>query len=225
MSAITTPTYLLAWNPKHFAWHGMDDAIRTIHQSGSWVTQWSCGHAKGLEPGDRFFLIRLGSEPRGILGSGQIVSSPRVAPHWDPDRAEQGEKANFVEARFEFLSRTPLIRRGELEHPPYAGFKWDTQMSGVRMPGPIAGALEREWKARVGAGARPPTVSAADIQRWQGYCEMARALPEWIDGHAAQDAKRTEVLPEIRGLIQRFVDGEISLASFREEFDLKTRNE
>ena len=37
----------------------------------------------------------------------------------------------------------PLIRRAELEAPQFAGYKWDTQMSGVRIPPEVAQQLEQ----------------------------------------------------------------------------------
>lgn len=218
-------TYLLAWNPKNFAWDDLDKAIRAIQSDGSWSTQWSCGHVKAIEPGSRFFLVRLGAEPRGIVGCGEIASAPKAAPHWDPAKAGQGETTNFIDIRFNALARSPLIRRSELEHPPYAGFKWDTQMSGVRIPDSLAGALETEWAARTRRDAAPPAVTEADVERWRGYSEAARAVPQWAEGHLARDAKRTEVLPQIRALVTGFLQGQISLATFREDFDHKTRND
>ena len=44
---------------------------------------WSCGPKK-KEVGDAFLLMRLGVEPKGIIGCGYISSTPFVLPHWDP---------------------------------------------------------------------------------------------------------------------------------------------
>ena len=86
----------------------MDDRIREIRENGSADDRWTCGHAKNIPPGSRFFLIRLGNEPRGIVSSGVMLDEVREAPHWNDDRAHEGETANFVDIRFDALSRVPL---------------------------------------------------------------------------------------------------------------------
>jgi 5-methylcytosine-specific restriction protein A len=40
------------------------DAVKKV------CARWSCGNTKQIETGDRGFLIRLGVEPKGIVGSG-----------------------------------------------------------------------------------------------------------------------------------------------------------
>jgi 5-methylcytosine-specific restriction protein A len=37
--------------------------------------RWSSGVSKRLQKGDRFFLIQLGEEPKGIFASGKIVKA------------------------------------------------------------------------------------------------------------------------------------------------------
>lgn len=218
-------TYLLAWNPKHFHWGDLDAAIKAVESDGLWNDRWSCGNVTGIEPGSRFFLIRLGAEPRGIVGSGVIEGAPEEGKHWNPDRAEEGETTNFIRIRFDALGRVPIVRRSELERPPFGGVTWDTQMSGVRIPEAVAGALEAEWGARLRGDREAPVVSSDVVERWRGFWEVARATVQWMEGYKARDAKRREVLPEIRALILAFLDGSKTLAQFREEFDNRTRTE
>ena len=58
-------------------WHlDLSNAASRV-QSGRIVRdEWSCGVTKTIEPGDRVFLIKLGKEPRGIVGSGRADSAP-----------------------------------------------------------------------------------------------------------------------------------------------------
>ena len=67
-------TYLFAWNPTSFEWPALDDQIRKIRETGVADDRWSCGRAKNIPPGSRFFLIRLRNEPRGIVGSGVTLT-------------------------------------------------------------------------------------------------------------------------------------------------------
>jgi hypothetical protein len=221
-------TYLLAWNPERFSWDALDDQIRAVRDTGSADDQWSCGQVKSIPPGSRFFLIRLGNEPRGIVGSGVTVDEVREAAHWNDGRASQGETTRFVDIRFDTLSRTPLIGRSDLGQPPFDGFRWDTQMSGIRIPDELAEKLESEWQRRLMARARgeSPAVLQKDvIDRWRDFWEAAGADAAWLERHGLRDAKRREALPQIRDLIAGFVNGDVSLVAFRDTFDRKTRNE
>lgn len=112
-------TFLLAWNPKRFAWTTLDEQIRAVSAHGSADDRHSCGGVKSIPVGSRFFMIRLGIEPRGLIAAGRTISDVLEGPHWDADRAAQGDMANFVNIRFDTLSREPLIRRIELDSPPF----------------------------------------------------------------------------------------------------------
>ena len=57
-------TYLFAWNPERFEWKDLDAQIRAVQETGAADDAWSCGSVKSIPPGSRFFLIRLGQEPR-----------------------------------------------------------------------------------------------------------------------------------------------------------------
>ena len=54
--------------------------------------RWSCGNTKQIEKGDRVFLIRLGIEPKGIIGSGWVVKPPYFDQHWDSQKLAEGKK-------------------------------------------------------------------------------------------------------------------------------------
>jgi len=223
-----TATYLLAWNPTRFEWEDLDERIRMAQEHGVADDTWTCGQVKHIPPGSRFFLIRLGLEPRGIVGSGTTVDEVREARHWEPERAAQGETSHFVDVRFDALFRTPLVRRAELDEPPFDSVRWDTQMSGVRIRDDVAEVLEREWRRRVTARARgesPVVLSAHVVDRWRELWKDAARDEAWLERQKLRDTKRRDVLPEIDELVKRFLEGGVSISAFRETFDHKTRNE
>jgi hypothetical protein len=84
-------TYLFAWNPERFEWRDLDDQIRAVQETGAADDTWSCGSVRSIPPGSRFFLIRLGQEPRGIVGAGVTVDEVYEAPHYQEERAARGE--------------------------------------------------------------------------------------------------------------------------------------
>jgi len=74
-------TFLFAWNPNRWDWVDLQESIEHLENVGYVERRWSCGNSKSIKKGDRVFLIRLGEEPRGIMGSGYTKSSYYVAPH------------------------------------------------------------------------------------------------------------------------------------------------
>ncbi|MCZ6688109.1 MAG: AAA family ATPase [Planctomycetota bacterium] len=221
-------TYLFAWNPEKSDWTDLGEQIVRVRETGEALDTWSCGRTKNIAPGSRFFFIRLSSEPRGIIGSGATVDEPRDEPHWDPEKAARGETARFVDISFDALARVPLIRRTELDEPPYDSVKWDTQMSGIRIPDRVAEEIERRWSERVTSherGQAPTVLTKHVLDRWRDFLDSAREDESWTRRYQLRNENRAEVLPEIRSLIQRFLDSDISLSEFRDDFDHKARNE
>lgn len=147
--------YLLTWNPRNWPWTSLTEDLARFRQSGSLTTRWSCGRSRQIRRGDRAYLMRLGIEPKGIIGSGYVTHSPYEQEHWDEERAAAGDAALFVDVRFDHLSEEPLIVLAELEEPPFAGVIWTPQGSGIRIPAPVSDALEQMWAQRTGPLQRP----------------------------------------------------------------------
>jgi 5-methylcytosine-specific restriction enzyme A len=143
-------TFLFAWNPNKWDWKESDltKVILKVEATGSAEDSWSCGNRKDLPVGSRFFLIRLGKEPRGIVGSGKTTSDPKLGRHWDPKLRRQGKKALYVELIFDFLSKEPLITWDELQKPPYSTVLWGVRASGVLLPESLTDELEKRWGLR-----------------------------------------------------------------------------
>ena len=221
-------TYLLAWNPKNFAWDRLDQEIGEVAEKGGASSWWSTGSVRNIPVGSRVFLIRLGVDPRGILGSGYTTGEVADQEHWQPERRAAGDRMNRVPIRFDVLVRLPLIRRAELEGKQFAGYKWDTQMSGVRIPAEVAQELELLWSQRVEGAKRGevlPAILPNDVDRWRTYLQSADEDSEYLERHRLRDKRRVEVNPALNDLVGAFASGQTSLADFKEQFDSKTRVE
>jgi 5-methylcytosine-specific restriction enzyme A len=145
-------TFLFSWNPRKWKWKESEltKQVLKVERTGSAEDSWSCGNRKDLPVGSRFFLIRLGEEPKGIVGSGQTTSHPSLRPHWDDARRRRGKKALSVDIKFDFLSKQPLITWNELQKSPYSSVSWGIQASGVRLRESITGKVEQLWARRTG---------------------------------------------------------------------------
>jgi len=166
-------TYLLAWNPKKYSWGSLEEELMQVRHEGSLPGAWSVGNNKSIQPGDRVFLIRLGVEPRGIVGSGLAMSSPYSAGHWDPSLAAHGATTNYIDFVLDTLREQPPLPMEALRQPGLQGFHWSIQMSGVSIPEPVAAALEEAWSAVTGGTG-------------VGFPDQAATETEFAEGAAAQ---------------------------------------
>ncbi len=153
------PTYLLAWNPRKWGWDTLAEDARAVRAGRPSLDRWSCqnGH---IRPGDRVFLIRLGLEPKGIMGSGTVASERYQSEHYDPERAAAGDVLWRVDVRFDTLldpARDTLFPRGRLLHDPrFSRMHWDTQSSGIHIHDDVAAHLEAAWAEHTGRDAHLP---------------------------------------------------------------------
>jgi 5-methylcytosine-specific restriction enzyme A len=143
-------TYLLAWNPKRWRWNNIVQMSDDVKSGKDVLDRWSSGVSKKPQKGDRFFLIRLGEEPRGIFASGQVEKGTFEGLHWDEEKSSLGETTNYVTIKYDVLLNPgpdAILPRELLNVPPLSEMHWDTQMSGVQIPENIASELERLWSS------------------------------------------------------------------------------
>ena len=143
-------TFLLAWNPKRWQWSNIAEMSNDVKEGKAVLDRWSSGVSKKPQIGDRFFLIRLGEEPRGIFASGRIDKDTFEDLHWDEEKSSLGETTNYVMIKFDTLlnpDTDAILPRDLLNMPPLSEMHWDTQMSGVQIPDNVAVELEILWES------------------------------------------------------------------------------
>ena len=147
-------THLFAWNPALWNWPELPEDIRALRKRGYLDTDWSAGRTRNLEPGSRAFLVRLGVPPKGLFGAGTVMTAPVTRRHWRRDKAAAGGTTGYVMLRLDALYDMPIVTFDDLAQPPFAGFRWGIRQSGVRVPGPLAEALDALWESRAAAAAK-----------------------------------------------------------------------
>ena len=145
------PTHLFAFNPKLWNWPSLARDIATLRRRGHLDIEWSCGRFRAIEPGSRAFMVRLGVPPKGLVGSGVVMTAPAEREHWVEAKRASGTLSRSVVLRLDELFDAPLIGFDELEVPPWRRFRWGVRASGTRLPSTLADALEPWWAARVDA--------------------------------------------------------------------------
>ena len=141
-------TYLLTWNPAKWPWDDLATCIHQLKTAGHYRERWSCGRNRRILEGDRVFLLRQGLEPRGIVGSGRVVSDVFDDWHWDETRRAAGQRVWCIDVDFDTLldaDREPIVTRAQLSEGTLGQMHWDSQSSGILIPETVARQLETEW--------------------------------------------------------------------------------
>jgi len=139
-------TILLLWNPKKWNWDDLQANADTVNKGKRFERRWSCGVTRKIEPGDRVFLMRLGLPPKGIMGSGEVISKPKESSHWDKELEAQGKTAYYINVLFDTLFQKPIINEEMLLEYPFSSFNWFPQASARFINKDIARELEIKWK-------------------------------------------------------------------------------
>lgn len=169
--------YLFTWNPKKSPWEDLPTTANRSAAGKVIFATWSC-HAnhKNIKKGDRVFLVRLGQEPKGIIGSGWTTSGPYSGRHFDEERAARGEKTFYVDCEWERLLN-PLIDEPlslpRLQTGKLAAMRWTPQSSGVLIPAEVADGLERIWAKHIGASSLGGVDADQEISAFEGDARMA----------------------------------------------------
>jgi 5-methylcytosine-specific restriction protein A len=141
----TTPAYLFAWNPKKWEWLELEVDIAKLQAFAKVTIDWSCTSYRRIRPGDRIFLVKLGSLPRGIMASGRVISEPFAAPHWNG----QDKQVQKVKLELDVLlnpDSEKILTLDQLQEGKLGEQHWTPMSSGI----PIADAqvvqeLEEAW--------------------------------------------------------------------------------
>jgi 5-methylcytosine-specific restriction enzyme A len=174
--------YLFIWNPNKWSqWIDPNNEpyiernIEELKNTGKVTLRWSCRSHKSIRPGDRAFLAKVGSSPRGIFGSGKVVSEPFLSQHWS------GEDKDVPRVLVEFdvllnPEKDPILTIDNLNKGNLAKQQWTPQSSGISIRQEAINELEEEWFE---------FLSTQEI-RYNPFSETADAKQTYVEGAATQ---------------------------------------
>jgi len=137
-------TYLFVWNPAKWEWTDIEENIEELQRTNKVTLKWSCRSHKSIRIGDRAFLAKVGSSPKGIMGSGRVVSEPFLSKHWS------GEDKDVPRVLIEFdvllnPQNNPILTLDFLDTGNLSKQTWTPQSSGISIKPEVVGELEEEW--------------------------------------------------------------------------------
>lgn len=137
-------TILFVWNPARWDWINLEEKVEEVELTGSALEKWTCQSHKKARPGDRAFLAKIGSEPKGIMGAGYIVHGPFLSKHWNGSNLD----VKRVLIDFEVLfnpSQDPILTLNLLKTGTMANQHWTPESSGISIRPEAVAELEAVW--------------------------------------------------------------------------------
>lgn len=174
MTSSPPRAFILIWNPLRWVWRGLEkDILAVASGRDASETAWSTGNTRSVKPGDRLFLLKLGQEPRGLMGAGYATSGVYESEHWDAAKRATGERTWRVNLHFDCLLHPDAVLPLEsLRQGPLGEFYWTPAASGVSVPAHLVPHLEELWAA---FNRRPSP---------NGFAEELPPEPRYLEGAA-----------------------------------------
>jgi len=156
---------LLTWNRQRWPWTDLRSHIAAVKTGNTAGTsdeigkyRWSVGSRREIPEGTRFFLIKLGQSPKGIMGCGWTASSVYEDTHFDPGKAAAGQKARYVRIRWDSLidpRADGVLDVETFTEPELTAVHWSSQQSGISIPPEALSLLEEKWIQFRNGGEKP----------------------------------------------------------------------
>lgn len=189
-------TWLLTWNPDNYEWESLAADRLATHAGQAVKRRWTCMNA-AAKPGDLAYLVRTGREPRGVIAVGNVIGEPFEDAHWDPSKAEGGEKRQYIDVEFTKIQDPqlgdPYVPAGALKDIPFEQ-QWAPQGSGIEIKPNAAAALAKLWQESLQKG--PPENRVADVRAT--YNARSAQQPQNIIYYGPPGTGKTHQLAQLR---------------------------
>ena len=140
--------WLLTWNKNNWNWEGYSDKCVSTQNGGTITESWTCANTNP-KLGDEVFLIKLGEQPRCLIGHGFVVKESYESDHFDPEKSAAGKKSNHIDVEFDRLldyEKDKCVSQDELNGKCGEQY-WSPQSSGIEIKPEVLPALYALWGA------------------------------------------------------------------------------
>lgn len=168
--------WLISWNKNNWNWPIFDQKCQATKIGRTVLESWACASSKP-QIGDEVFLIKLGDQPRGIIGHGTVERAIYEKEHYNVAKAAEGKKEKAIDVRFDRLidySKERFIPQDELNEK-CVGQQWSPQSSGIEIKPAVLPELKKLWEA--------VTANFMNVEEWWP------SLSEYDPGITAEEYK------------------------------------
>lgn len=132
------------WNPAKSAWPERAAWVDLTARGQTARTTWGVSRRRhGVHPGDRFYVLKHGRGPRGIVASGRVRSEPWEDAHWD---GTPGRTIHFVDVELDRVLDPADVLPVELLRELCPRTNWAPQSSGTSVRPADEQRLEELWE-------------------------------------------------------------------------------
>lgn len=166
------PTFLLTWNPDQYDWNDpvkeptAEETYEKVALNRATMVTWSCSNSKKIRKRDRLFLLKQGSQGRGIVASGYAAGDWYLGEDW---RAT-GSDAHYVDMTIDAMVNPrghEVLDIGASEIPALAKLS-RRRNSGTEINPGEARALEALWTKHLTGGHSVPGAGVTDAGAEEG---------------------------------------------------------
>ena len=144
--------FLLSWNPESSEQKDFSKEAKNIFDKKRVIKSWSVTNSLKPKPNDRFYIVKVGNNGRGIFGSGKILSYPEKKPHYNSELSKKGKVLNFCDVEFEYLFQNILLKIEDLNNinnDIEEKQNWTPQNSGIIINDDAVLFLDGMWNQQV----------------------------------------------------------------------------
>ena len=159
---------LLSWNPKKSWWEPKkykEDCFKVKSGEKCIISDWKIVRENGVEVGTEVFLIKLGDEPKGIIGHGHI----KKAPH----KENNDDRQYIVDVEFDKLldyENKELLKKEDLMLK-FPEQNWQPQSSGIEIKEIILPELRKIWDKLINGEENSENLNSGDEEKTMGKNE------------------------------------------------------
>ncbi len=143
--------WLITWNKDNWHWQNYEKKCADTKNGETFTESWACANSKP-QTGDEVFLIKLGDQPRGIIGHGTVARPLYEKSHYDTAKAAEGKTYKAIGVKFDRLldyEKEKIISQDELKEKCKSQ-QWSPQNSGIEIRQEVLPALRQMWKTVAG---------------------------------------------------------------------------
>lgn len=139
--------WLITWNKDNWNWENYEEECKGTEKGQTYIKSWACANSNP-QIGDEVFLIKLGEDPRALIGHGRVKRAQYEKEHYDPSKAAEGKREKAIDVEFDRLlnyERDRFIFQAELINKCAAQY-WSPQSSGIEIKQEVLPVLRALWK-------------------------------------------------------------------------------
>ena len=145
-------TFIVLWNPDGWEWRPETRSRnqQEIRNTGIFMGNWAMGNRRDVvQKDDRFFLLKVGDLPRGVMAAGHALGPMRKMPHWSPEKA--GKLISYADIGWQVLLDEKSLLPKEAIEKEIPSKNWTIQSNGTELAAHHARELEKLWTKHLNA--------------------------------------------------------------------------